>query len=243
MKTILHAAAIALLLAAPAPGADQESEAVFPFVKAHYWLYDGTVTFAKDGEVREKKITGWKSEVVDTAEGTGFKAALLKGHPSDLAWYEDNKKRSDAIVVLTSNGEFHEICDVEDKVQKFGAIKSTGVLPRDLIGHETIRFKFPPKKGDRFGDPEQTKLGSRYCWFVLDAGTAKLDPEVKGAPSKERLTVNLTYRTSPDHTNVRFVAGVGIVFYEYVHHGTRGDCEMRLVETGETTKKPDGTTK
>ena len=42
----------------------------------------------------------------------------------------------------------------------------------------------------------------------------------------------LAFRTNPDHTNLRFAVGIGLTFFEYVHHGTKGDCEMRLVETG-----------
>ena len=71
---------------------------------------------------------------------------------------------------------------------------------------------------------------------MLDASPGKLEPPVKGVPAaKEYQTFTLTYRTTPDHTNLRFAAGVGITYYEYVHHGTKGDCEVTLVETGNKT--------
>ena len=240
MKAILIVLGGMLWLAALVSAADAGTAGVdvFPFVKGHYWLYDGTVTFAADGGPKEKKITGWRSEVVDTAEAPGFKAALLKGHPRDLTWYIDDTKRSDTLVILTSGGEFHEVSDQENLVQTFQTLKSGGALPDHIIGTDTLLFKYPPKVGDRFGDPEQTKLGPRYCWVVTEAATATLDPPIKGATSEKRLSIELTFRTSPDHTNVHFVAGVGIVSYEYVHHGTPGDCEMTLVETGQSPAKP-----
>ena len=240
MKSILLLLGGILLLAASSVAADaaKPRSDVFPFVKGHYWLYDGQVKFAAEGKTTEKQITGWRSEVIDTAEASTFKAALLKGHPHDLAWYSDETKRSDAIVILTSSGEFHEVTDSENLPQTFQTLKSAGALPKDLTGPSTILFKFPPKVGDRFGDPEQVKLGARYCWAVTDVATAKSAPAIKGAASGKRLTIGLTFRTSPDHTNVLLAAGIGITSYTYVHHGTPGDCEMRLVECGESSAKP-----
>lgn len=43
---------------------------------------------------------------------------------------------------------------------------------------------------------------------------------------------SLRYQTTPDHSNLTFTTGLGIVFYEYRHHGTAGNCAMKLVETG-----------
>ncbi|WP_395738746.1 hypothetical protein [Prosthecobacter sp.] len=239
MKSILLVLGGTLLFVASSFAADAAKPRgdVFPFVKGHYWLYDGQVKFAAEGKTKEQQITGWRSEVIDTAEATTFKAALLKGHPHDLAWYSDETKRSDTLVILTSSGEFHEVSDSENLAQTFQTLKSSGVLPDKLIRPDTILFKFPPKVGDRFGDPEQVKLGARYCWAVTDVTTEKPAPAIKGAPSEQRLTIALTFRTSPDHTNVLFAAGIGITSYTYVHHGTPGDCEMRLVECGESSSK------
>jgi len=241
MKSFLMLSGIPILLGGITSAEIQPATGFFPFPKGRYWLYDGTVKFTQGVEVKAKKITGWKSEVVDTVEGKDFKAALLKGDPRDLKWYEEGRERGDVMFILTSDGEFHDFSGGDDLAKKFAQIKATGALPADLIDGETNLFKTPMKEGDRFGDPEQTKLGPRYCWVVTDISTAKPDQPVRGVPAdKEFTTYTLTFRTSPDHANLSFTRDLGITFYEYVHHGTKGDCEMRLVETGD--KSPERAT-
>jgi hypothetical protein len=80
---------------------------------------------------------------------------------------------------------------------------------------------------------------------VIDISTAKPDKPVRGVTTVKQLTTyTLTFRTTPDHTNMIFTRDLGITFFEYVHHGTKGDCEMRLVETGDKSTgraKPEPT--
>lgn len=208
------------------------ASAFFPFVKGRYWLYDGTVRFSKDGEAKGKDIKGWKSEVIDTVEGNDFKAALLKGAPMDLAWYEDGRERGDWLFILTAVGGFHQYAPGDMALEIFNTIKTTGKLPKSF-DDSRIMFKIPMKVDDRFGDPEQTKLGPRYCWVVSGISKENPKPAVKGISADgNHATYALTYRTSPDHTNIGFTTDLGILSYEYVHHGTPGDCDMRLTETG-----------
>ncbi len=219
---------------------DRSEMGLFPFVKGRYWLYDGTVKFVKDGEVLEKKITGWKSEVVDTVEGKDFKAALLKGSPTDLAWYQEGQVRADVMFILIRDSEFIRVSDARES---FAKIKSAGKLPAGLSDEGEIIFKTSMKGGDRFGDPEQTKLGPRYCWVVSNISKGRLEPEAEGVRANQEFTTySLTYSTSPDRTELNLTSGIGITFYQYVHHGTAGDCEMHLVETGDKAaelRKPE----
>lgn len=225
--------------AIPASAEDRPDMGFFPFVKGRYWLYDGTVKFVKDGKSLEKKITGWKSEVVDTVEGKGFKAALLKGSPEDLAWYEEAKAPGDFMYLLIKDSEFIK---VSDGSESFAKIKSAGQLPAGFSDQGEMIFKTSMKTGDRFGDPEQTKLGPRYCWVVSNILKQKLEPAVKGLRADQEFTTCLlTFITSPDRTQLNFTSGVGVTFYQYVHHGTAGDCEMRLVETGDKAVEPPKT--
>jgi hypothetical protein len=234
MKKFQALGTIIFLLAGITSAENQPSTGFFPFSKGRYWLYDGNVQYAKGGEVKEKKITGWKSEVVDTIEGKDFKASLLKGCPQDLSWYEEGKQRGDNIFILNSNKELHHIYGGDDIVKKFAEIKATGALPAGLIDSESILFKTTMKEGDRFGDPEQTKRGPRYCWTVEKISTGKLEHPARGIPAdKEFTTGTLIFRTSPDTTILGFSQDLGITSYAYTHHGTKGDCEMRLVETGD----------
>lgn len=233
MKNLLWLGLSALVVTAATA---QDRSGFFPFVKGRYWLYDGTARFLKDGEEQEKKITGWRSEVVDTVAGKDFKAALLTGSPGDLAWYKEGKERAAIMYLLKENGEFVEFSDAE---KNFAKLKTGGRLPADLVDKGEIIFKTSMKEGDRFGDPEQVKINARYCWVVSTISKEKLDPAAKGVPAgREFTTYSLTYKSAPSHSRLNFTAGVGITFYEYVHHGTPGACEMRLVETGVKSAEP-----
>lgn len=236
MKTILLATIAALLPVAVLPAEEAAPPAFFPFVKGRFWLYDGKVTYAANGKVNEKDIKGWRSEVVEVAKGADFQAALLKGRPSDLAWFEDGRERSDAIVIVTAKAEYEEY-DGDGAVQQFASIKADGKLPADM--KPELIFRYPPKDGERFGEEDPATNG-RYCWVASATSKAAFHPPVKGLPkSKPFPQFTITYRSSPDHTIISFAAEVGITGYTYVHHGTKGDCEMRLVETGIAKPKPE----
>lgn len=228
-----------MIFGAGSLAADHEGGAdFFPFKKGRYWIYTGTVRYVENGEVHEQTIKQWKSEVMDVVSGKDFQAALLKGHPGDLAWFEKGRQRGDVMFVLTKAGEFHEFKSNEDAAQNFAKIKASGEIPAGLLSEGTIIFKTSMHEGDRFGDPEQTKLGARYCWVVDGIMPGVQFPSVKGiAASKSFTSYMLAFRASPDHQNLHFVPGLGIVFYEYKHHGTAGDCEMSLVEVGMMAEK------
>lgn len=233
MKTTPVLALFTLLLGGATFAETQATTGFFPFSKGRYWLYDGIVKYVQGDEIKEKKITRWKSEVLDTVNGNDFQAALVKGSPQDLSWYKEGQKRDAVIFVLTKNGEFHEIRGREDATTTFAGIQANSKLPADLIDSGTLLFKTSMKEGQRFGDPEQTQHGDRYCWVVSSITTAKLDNPVRGVPNEKPFTAySLTFRTTPDHTHLSFTTDLGITYYEYVHHGTPGNCTMRLVETG-----------
>jgi hypothetical protein len=48
--------------------------------------------------------------------------------------------------------------------------------------------------------------------------------------TKSATAYPLAFRTNPDDTEVEIVAGIGIVRYEYHHHGKVADTELALVE-------------
>lgn len=239
MKVLRMIAGITCLLAGVVVAGTASDSGFFPYAKGRYWLYDGTVRFVRNQAAVEKKITGWKSEVLDTVEAKDFRAALLKGRPGDLAWYQEGRRRGVSIVILTSKGVFLDLGEDAEASEKFARIKSTGKLPPGFVEDDNVFFKTSMKVGDRFGDPEQTKLGPRYCWVVQNIMTEKPDPPVKGvAAEKEFVTYILDYPTSPDRTIVKFAVGLGVTSFQYTHHGTPGDCEMHLVETGNQASQP-----
>jgi hypothetical protein len=231
MSTCIRLVLIILPFMVMASAEDAADRCFSPFVKGRYWLYDGTVAYIKKDEVKEQHMTRWKSEVIDTFEGKDFKAALLKGSPFELAWYQEDKRRQDVIVWLNNDGKFGIIINDKDLAGRFALIKATSVLPVDLT--DAAELTINTVLGVE--DLKDEGLASRYEWIVGDISKAPLAPAVKGlAAAAEYKIIDLSYRGAPEHAYLKFVVGVGISAYTYVHHGTRGDCEVKLVETGIT---------
>jgi hypothetical protein len=68
-----------------------------------------------------------------------------------------------------------------------------------------------------------------YCWVVGSPHPAALGG-VKGVAPGSRVAFEVEFRTNPDDEEFEFVSGVGITRYEYHHHGTIADTELRLAE-------------
>lgn len=69
-----------------------------------------------------------------------------------------------------------------------------------------------------------------YCWVVSEVRQEKL-LGVKGVDASKAMTISQTaYRTNPSHQFVDYAPGIGIVRYQYVHHGTVSECDMKLIE-------------
>ena len=86
--------------------ADSKHPNYFPLKKGTYWIYRGETKFLvprknaagdekQKGVANEEKseVLTWKMEVIDTLERPNVFAALIKGGPWDLAWYEPGKAR------------------------------------------------------------------------------------------------------------------------------------------------------
>jgi hypothetical protein len=70
---------------------------------------------------------------------------------------------------------------------------------------------------------------NRYCWLVASAKKEAL-AGVRGLDQGTRDQYVLEYRTNPDDSSFTFVPGIGITAYDYHHHGTVADTELKLVE-------------
>jgi hypothetical protein len=227
--------AVALFAISALPLKAAEADPFFPFPPGRYWIYAGRIAFQQGEKTFEREIKDWRCEIVEAAAGKKFRAALMKGHPHDLAWYEDGKQPSLRILVMTDAGAFHEVIE-GDTAAEFATLKKTGALPKGMLTVDTLIFKRDMKPDDRFGDPEATKNGPRYCWVVEGVKKGAALPGIKGLlPQSMFTTYDLAYLTSPDDTHMQFTPMVGFVSYAYHHHGTRGDCDLKLVETGDNS--------
>ena len=101
----------------------------------------------------------------------------------------------------------------------------------EIVSDDDLILDFPLAKGKKFGcDAEaMQREDSEYCWMVDSAHQTSLN-DVKGITHERRTAYTLRYVTNPDDTTLDFVLGIGTTAYQYHHHGTEADTELKLVE-------------
>ena len=241
MKPTLPVLALVLLLAnacvCPPPEAATEdihsADALiatdyFPLAIGTYWIYEGTVAWTVETTVNEKTIQ-WKMEVVDVVPAVhdnGVVAYVMKGHPGDLAWYEEGKQPSDYLIIQSGQSRFYEA--------------RIDVLPRlsdeddDLYGlveEDQLFLDIPLVPRKKFCEAEFITLyNGGYCWIVGEG--KRIEPgDIKGIDTFEELTEYGIWKgTRPDHVGFGFIPRVGISRFFYNHHGTISQADVRLVE-------------
>ncbi len=210
----------------------EDTSTYFPLSKGSYWIYRGEVKWVQKNDTTGKhedqsKTLTWKMEVIDTASRGLVFAALLKGLPSDLSWYEEGKERGTHLIVRVGSAAYHLLYG-ENALKAWQKIKDTKESLHELVDSESLFLDAPLIDRKIFGDFAQSTTG-RYCWVV--EGESAYTDKVKGAPSlKDGRVFTMTYRTSPDFQSVAYVPGLGIVHYRYHHNGTPAECDMQLIE-------------
>ena len=203
----------------------------FPLSKGTYWIYQGPTkwTLNNSNKVVEKTLT-WKMEVVDTIQKGQYFIAILKGHPSDLAWYEEGKSRGDYLLVRKGIGKYYLAFDTLMKAVLDKAETNPKLLD-DLLDDYSIFINLPLTIGKKYGDPEQVaRPDNAYCWYVESENKVSLN-DIKGLSSNlTGMQYQLRFVTLPDQEYIKIVDGIGITEYKYVHHGTVSETDLRLIE-------------
>jgi len=219
---------------------DVESEDFLPLTKGSYWIYSGVTKWTEGTEVVEKTLT-WKMEVIDTINFEDTTIAIMKGHPNDLAWYEEGTDRSDYLIIRRGTKFYKLDGQGMDKIMK-SLVKEERPDVDELITENNLLLDLPLTPGKRFGDPEQVnRPDNSYCWFVEAKDQIELK-NVKGISSPGKITrCRLIFQTGPDHTVIEYVPGIGIIGYIYNHHGTVSETDLKLIEYGkERVMTPTG---
>jgi hypothetical protein len=214
----------------------QAASDYFPLEKGNFWIYRGETKFLVKNPASGKnepktEVLTWKMEVVDTAARNLLFAALIKGAPFDLGWYEPGKERGDYLIVRVGTAAYY-LFDGEKARGAWAKIKDESQSLEDLDKDGELLIDAPLMKGKVFGGEFNALVRGRYCWVV--EGEREFNP--KRFPAAGKLIsprdFTLAYRTSPDHQILDFVPGLGIVGFEYVHHGTLSETNLGLIEFG-----------
>jgi hypothetical protein len=210
-----------------------------PLAKGAFWVYEGDVSWVApnpatgQNQVDQKHLT-WRSEVTDVAESSGSpdKAFLLHGFPTELADYDSGTQPQDRILLLLGT-DYYEIIDkATDTFQKIKAASGIFEQEFDDIDKAELFLSTPLALGKCYGGSPGNYLQRRYCWVVASVTPFDLS-QVKGAPQlKNPLCYAITCDTSPDHSEMDIVPGLGIVKFIYSHHGTTMETNVHLTEFG-----------
>jgi hypothetical protein len=201
----------------------------FPLQAGTYWVYKGTVQWYDNLNDKPASVeVTWMMTVERVIRRKGVVAAIVTGFPGDLDWSAGTTEPKPWLILENENHQIY----YENLGPDFDLSKLDGddhVFDRFMVV-DNYFFQWPLHPGAKFCDDEAKKReDGMYCWTVAESATKKLD-FVKGAPGMDQSVFQMRYRTLPDDTTVELVPGIGLVSYQYHHHGTVADTEMQLVE-------------
>jgi hypothetical protein len=233
--------ALALSISAWASMCAQEQRGpveFFPMSVGAYWLYEGTVRWADSAsdEPATQQIS-WKMSANKVIRKKDLVAAIVTGFPADLDFSAGAAIPQPWLILQDARHNFfHVNLGPNYDLTKFDAPDPSFTSFMDI---DALLFQWPLRKGAKFcNDEDKVREDNMYCW-VVSQETTKPEIAVKGAPPGKIQVFALQYRSLPDDTTMELVPGLGLLSYEYHHHGTVADTELRLVEFHRGTSAPE----
>lgn len=210
---------------------DDDPRQGFPLIPGTEWIYRGFVR-AYDQDSSTGKVTPitWTMAVVHEFERGGMSAAVVKGFPADLDWSDGHTEPQLSIVIGTQDARFYV-----DTLSAAGVtvdqIEDERFSLRDLVKSDGGFLQLPLAEGKRFfcDRGAENRQDSEYCWVTGPPHPAELN-HVTGIAPRAHTAYEVEFATKPDDREFEFVDGVGITSYQYHHHGTIAETELRLVE-------------
>jgi hypothetical protein len=234
IRQIVFGVAVATAMLLPIPIFSQASSAVgstgsfsvLPLAVGARWIYSGKVEWTVPNSAKvERAEIRWVTEVVEIVEGQGRRAAVIRGFPDELAWYEPQQSPG-FCVLLGMHDRMYRLRAKGERQARALAQRLVG-NPDDIPDSAEQLMQLPLAVGRKWGQ-DPARQDTWYCWCVERKQSKKLS--IKGMEAKGPQTIyRLAYRTCPDHQFLDLAPGLGIVRYVYCHHGTVASADVRLV--------------
>jgi hypothetical protein len=223
---------ISCCAAAQAPPARDHHirDAAFPLIQGSRWTYAGTVRWTPAGsdQVFEKSMR-WQMEIVETIDRRSVVAARIKGHPLDLAWYEEGREPREYLIVQVW-GQRYYLLQGGRAAQALQALRSRQGPFVDLVTEGELFLELPLVANRAFGATSQlTREDQFYCWIVGVPREDRLEA-LKRDTREPVLVWEVSERTIGSLQSYEFAPGIGFTRYRYRHHGTVSEFDVRLVE-------------
>jgi len=201
----------------------------FPLTPGTWWLYRGTVTWSDQQTEKEAHANvTLKMTVEKVIQKPEFTIAILSGFPRDLDWATGEVAAMPWLLIETKRHEVFLNSLPPDF--DYAKLEKDSVSLDKLLAEDNLLFRWPLKKGMKFGDAESVRRDDdHYCWVVTTKETKSLT-DIKGLSSRSAEVFLLQYITNPDDTEMEISPGIGILSYQYHHHGTVAETTLTLVE-------------
>ena len=210
-----------------------QSDLFFPLTPGTWWLYRGTVEwFDFDTGKRATTNASIKMQVEKVMQKPEFTLAVISGFPGDLDWSNGHVDPKPLLLIETSRHEIFldEIPPDFDYSKLASKLEKEAPFLDKILSEDNLLFRWPLKKGMKFGDAESVhRPDDRYCWVVATQRREILKA-IKGVPPKPLEVFLLQYVTNPEDTQMELSPGIGIISYQYHHHGSIADTSLALVE-------------
>lgn len=209
---------------------ESQSELFFPLTPGTWWLYRGSVTWSDQQTEKDaaQSNVSLKMTVQKVIQKPEFTIAILSGFPRDLDWATGEVGAMPWLLIETKRHEIF-LNSLPPDFDYAKLDKDAAALDK-FLSEDNLLFRWPLKQGMKFGDSESLRRDdAHYCWVVATQGTKKLG-DIKGLPARSAEVSVLQYITNPDDTEMEISPGVGILSYQYHHHGTVAETSLALEE-------------
>jgi len=211
-------------------GPNPAEERFLPLIPGTYWVYEGTVEWGADSDTEKSttaKVT-LTSKVERVYENPEFTMAVVSGFPSDQDWATGQVEPKRSLLIETRKHEV--LVDTLPPDFNFAKLEKDPAALANRLSEDNVLFRWPLKKGLKFGDAESLRRGDdMYCWIVTEQQRKKLGI-IKGLAARQAEVFLLRYATNPDDTEMEVSPGIGVLSYQYHHHGTIANTSLTLVE-------------
>ena len=210
----------------------------FPLEPGMYWNYEGNVVWTEPGAsaVQRRRIT-WRMEVVEVITRDWTTTAVLKGHPRDLVFFDSKREPRTSLLVSVNNQKYYLL--EGDRVQPvLTRLRDPKDLLIGLVRESELFLEAPIAIGKRFCDTETlTRTDILYCWWVDE----EREPSIKSIPGMQPgwdgPEYTMSFRSPSSSEFIGFAPGIGITSYDFNHHGTPSEVQLKLTAFGRTASR------
>jgi len=209
-----------------------EGRPMLPLVPGARWVYRGTIesTVLKRGSAHLiRRLVTRTMEVRAVKRYGRTTVALVRGYPSELAWYEPGRPRGTYLIIQRDGGALYLVADDDGSaLRRWPETCRAPPIPdpAHMMLDRILRV------GRTFGGDEfSSKRPDKWNQWHVEAARCVQIAGIPGVDAKRRRReYRIGFRTCPAHEIVYFVPGIGITRYVFSHHGTVAEADVRLIE-------------